>query len=518
MDLSLIRDTVRINVPVFEGAAEHPVDCEIILPDYCPDIARILKTEAAVCVDSKTVEGSRLTVSGNIAIHIVYIPENSSNIRCVTRNEGFTHVFDLREEAPDACVRVKARVEFVNCRPIGPRRVQIRASVAITAKVWVTREESFVSDCDSKEIELLKKPVRACVPINSAEKTFKVNDECEVEETKQPVASVIRANGQAMVQDCKLISNKVIAKGELSLRILYSGEDENSRLETVEHAIPISQIIDLEGVTEDSRCDVRFEVGDIHVETEADPDGENRDLIIEATVTASAMAFQDRDFFTVADAYCTDHDMQLSTKPVSFERMAGTGRFNEMLRFSVDSPDSDLAAINDCSCKPVIGNTTVNGKNLMVEGNMEISILASNSAGSPVHIEKTLPFSMREELAEAAENARCEPELSVMTAQGSLMGTDKVDLRVECSLDATVFTAANQMIVTDMAVDDSKEKECIPRKTLTLYFADKGERLWDIAKRYNTSMAAIKRENSLEDDELSDRRMLLIPKVRCRKN
>lgn len=517
MELSLIRDSVRVNVPVFEGAAEHPVDCEIILPDYCPDIARVLRTEADACIDSKSVDGARLTVSGTVAIHIIYIPENSSNIRCVTRNEAFSHVFDLKEEAPDACVRAKARVEFINCRPIGARRVQIRSSVSISAKVCVTREESFVADCENKEVEMLKKSVQACVPVNACEKTFKVNDECEIGENQQPVASVIRTTGKAVTGDCKLISNKIVAKGELLLTILYAGEDENSRLETVEHKIPLSQIVDLEGVNEDSRCDIRFMVGDIHVETETDPDGENRDLEIEATMTVSIQAFMDREFLTLADAYSTAHDVQLNSKPVTFERIGNMGHFSEMLRFTVDAPEGDLSSVSDCSCRPVVSNTAMDGKMLLIEGNMEISILAQNGAGSPVNIEKTLPFSIKEEQPEAAGTVRCEPELSVISAKGSLMGGDKIDVRVECSLDAVIYLITSNVIVTDMEMDDSKEKACTPHKTLTLYFADKGERLWDIAKRYNTSMMAIQRENGLEDEELPERRMLLIPRMRCRK-
>ena len=58
MDVSLTRDSIRVNEPLFDGSAEHPVDCEIILPDYCPDIARVLKTEAAVNIDSRTLEGN----------------------------------------------------------------------------------------------------------------------------------------------------------------------------------------------------------------------------------------------------------------------------------------------------------------------------------------------------------------------------------------------------------------------------------------------------------------------------
>lgn len=516
MELSLTRDTVRVNDTVYEGVSAHPVDCEIVLPDYCPDIARILKTEADVCILSKTAEGSQFAVSGNLNIRIVYIPENSSSIRCVTHKEGFNHSVDLKEPVENARVRVRARVEFVNCRPIGPRRVQIKASVSLSSKVWVVREESMVSDCDNKGIELLKKPMRACEPVNSSEKTFRVNDEIEISRSKQPVASIIRAVPQAVVQDCKVIRNKVIAKGELRLRILYAGEDEESRLENVEHSIPISQIVDLDGAGEDCACEVEFEAGDVTVEP--DGDSEDRLLMIEAEITAVARASREREITAVTDAYCTDHDVDLKTKTVPFENLAESGRYNEMVRLTADLPNMNVSSVDDCVCEPVVKSAAFEGKTLVVEGSMNVSALARDDNGSPVGVERAVPFTVREEMANAGPQMKCDPKLTVLSAECSPIGTDKLDIRAEVLLEAAVYAASNEVILTDMAVDDTREKECQPRKTITLYFADKGESVWEIAKRYNTSMAAIKRENSLEDEVLPERAMLLIPKLRCHRS
>ena len=46
---------------------------------------------------------------------------------------------------------------------------------------------------------------------------------------------------------------------------------------------------------------------------------------------------------------------------------------------------------------------------------------------------------------------------------------------------------------------------------LAVYFADKNEKLWDIAKTFRTSIELIKRENELDSDVLDTKRVLLIP-------
>ena len=56
MDLSVTRENVRVSETLLDTVSDHPVDCDIILPDYCPDIARILKTEGCASIDQKVLE------------------------------------------------------------------------------------------------------------------------------------------------------------------------------------------------------------------------------------------------------------------------------------------------------------------------------------------------------------------------------------------------------------------------------------------------------------------------------
>jgi hypothetical protein len=110
---------------------------------------------------------------------------------------------------------------------------------------------------------------------------------------------------------------------------------------------------------------------------------------------------------------------------------------------------------------------------------------------------------------------RSEPELTVITVAFSLT-SGHIDLRVDCIVSAVIYGLNNENVASDMSLDESRPKDC-KQKTLTLYFADKGEEIWDIAKSYNTSMDAIRRENNLEVDSLPERSMLLIPKKHCAK-
>lgn len=515
MDLSLTRENVRLSEPVFDDSAEHPIECEILLPDYCPDIARILKTESSAQIDSKSIEGEKLTVDGSFYVKIIYIPENSSNVRCFTNSTPFSHSFLFKQaEEAKMYARAKPKVLFSNCRPIGPRRAHVRASVSVSAKVWRAAEGSFITDCENPGVELRKKPVKACSLIGDGEKQFKVDEEFEIGAGKPAAASVVKTDATVNVADCKVISNKIIAKGEVILKTLYASDDENGGLESMENTIPISQVIDIDGADENCVCDVHFSAGEIEAETAANGDGENRIVAYEFTVTAEARAYREQEFFIVSDAFCTTHDIELKKKQVSFENIAGMQKYSETLKFTLDSLNAEIAKISDCKANPVPSNVSFNGNTMTIEGSMEISLIGADMQGSPVSVEKSVPFSVKEEIPDAGGELKCDPEINVVSADCSVAGPDRIDVRVDCRVEASVFGVSSDNVIEDMQVDDTKEKEQAKSKTLTLYFADQGESVWDIAKRYNTSVNAVMSENKLENDDLDSRRILLIPKTR----
>ena len=57
------------------------------------------------------------------------------------------------------------------------------------------------------------------------------------------------------------------------------------------------------------------------------------------------------------------------------------------------------------------------------------------------------------------------------------------------------------------------ENENTEDTALTLYFCNKGEEIWDIAKKYNTTKEAIQAENSIASDVTEKEEMILIPWV-----
>ena len=80
------------------------------------------------------------------------------------------------------------------------------------------------------------------------------------------------------------------------------------------------------------------------------------------------------------------------------------------------------------------------------------------------------------------------------------------------SVDLTGFVLErNEFMVLDEYSENTDLSLSQPEDALILYYADKGEKVFDIAMKYHTDVSAIIEENSLETKTMSESRMLFVP-------
>ena len=87
-------------------------------------------------------------------------------------------------------------------------------------------------------------------------------------------------------------------------------------------------------------------------------------------------------------------------------------------------------------------------------------------------------------------------------------------LELQISLYATVMDM--ERVCEQVTADLRLQSDCPypPRKVTTLlYYADVGESVWDIGRNCHASPACIREENALEEEFLTEQRVLVVPIV-----
>ena len=109
-------------------------------------------------------------------------------------------------------------------------------------------------------------------------------------------------------------------------------------------------------------------------------------------------------------------------------------------------------------------------------------------------------------------NGRCEPWVYPGECVASGGGSGKIEIKAEINISAEIYEVSEDRIISNITVDESKARQSTAA-ALTIYYSEEGESVWNIARRYNTTVEAVMNENNLDSETVGSRRMLLIPSV-----
>ena len=237
---------------------------------------------------------------------------------------------------------------------------------------------------------------------------------------------------------------------------------------------------------------------------------EKPSVILEVKLCVTEEGYITREEEIVCDAYSTE----FSSLP-EFEQLKITGEvvpINEphMEKMSVKIDDGKISRILDIFTEQITAEASHDDRGMVISGKINICILALNGEDMPVFIERSADY----EHIIPQTDCTCAKIFGTRTASISyrLAEDDVIEIRCELKICGAVFSENRVNTVKNVNIFEDKP---IPPENcaLTLYFADKGEKLWDIAKSHNTKLDLLLSENSAENQVLDAPKMLLIPRI-----
>ena len=90
MELELKKESLDVYETGGELTLTQEETSETIVPDYCPDIARIIETAGKVYIHSRELRDGKAEVSGTVRVTVLYTPDGESGIRTLEFAMPFT--------------------------------------------------------------------------------------------------------------------------------------------------------------------------------------------------------------------------------------------------------------------------------------------------------------------------------------------------------------------------------------------------------------------------------------------
>ncbi len=508
MDFKLTRENFTVQKALLDTVSEQALELDYVLPDYCPEIFKVLSCRIYPSAARRTLNGTKLGYELIALVRVVYVSEDGS-ISAVEQKLSYERSAELSYSPKSPVICIDPVVETKSCRVVNKRRVDIRGVISVGIKVMADEPRQAVTSAQGGGIQLRKKLVTYPSKRLFITKRVTVIDEVDIIQTKPPVGVVLRADASVNSSEKKVLSGKLLTKGEVGVNVIYIPEGGGD-IEKISFELPFSQVSDVEGL--DERYDVFVDASVSSCEIRPVPKSEPAKIECELGIDISCLALKFESAQLADDVFSTECETEAEKTDCSIEcvpvqvneshRVKTTLTYSEGEIKSVLFAGAEAGKLYESPKKPE-GECVFGGK-------LNVTVFAKNESGKPICLEAEVPFEHEPE-----EPVCCCSYSDIRTSVGAvtynLTSSNAIEVSVEVKIKGYICEAKSGSFIGDIRLDETKpvkrDRDC----SLKLYYAETGEQPWEIAKRCRASLGAILEENEIDSEAVEEGCMLLIP-------
>lgn len=501
MELSMEYQSNNVCTVAFSGTGRQPISSDSTLPDYCGDIERILHCGACIQLHTVNATADRLRAEGEIELRILYLTSDGAP-DVFEQHIPLSVSLPTTELPQEPVITACASVDYLNCRALSPRKISLNGSVSVQFEVLQKKDEPLISaiaDC-----EVLPQDIDVSEIVSLAHRTFDLSETLSLPADAPPVGKLIRTQAQPTIASAEAVENKLLLKGSLLVHVLYL--DQSGTIQTLQHALPISQVLDAPGVKPDSLLALCVQQMSLYVQPKRDGADEMRLLDLAAKLSVTIRAFENKTLHAVADCYATGAALRPVTKLRSF------AKYVKPLQLSMQQEESIESGLEDCevldaAILQIKPKTEADPDTIEVSADVTVLLLLKDREGSMQAVERSIELQLSEPLHLDADEVLFTPDVH---AEVRGVHTDGGIIRLSLSLfaEGNIYAAQQTSVLIKVELLETQTQ---PDSQLILLFAKEGESLWPIAKRCRSTVTLIQNENDLSQDRLTEDRILLIP-------
>lgn len=509
--MEIIKKNITVSTPVKCGSTEISTDCDIIVPDIKPDILKLLQADGtAVIIDSELTEG-RLAVNGVIRLNILYLPDREEEkIKAIDSSCGFSARIDKSELMPDMYASSEATVEKIDFQILNSRKLRIKTTVRIDYEISEHKSLELATGIADENAEAYVTPIELLSLMDIKNSEFFVNEDFELPPGHSAVEDILKCDASVCDTEYKLLNGRAVIKGTLCLKCLYL--DISCCIKTCEFEAEFTEIFDIEA-DENAECDINCFIKDTAVQAKADSDGDMRILSASCEIGIKLTVAKKISAEILSDCFYPSKKTSIERTPAVFEKTISGGFYQNTIREIVATPAdcSDIIGIYNVFASPEIEKSEILNNTVCISGNIACCILyISDSEAAPVYsAKKSFPFSISIDTPGSTAQMEYTTVLKLIHTSFSLNLANEAEIRFILTASANVFERCAEELISDIYVSEPEENT---ENGIILYFVQKNESLWDIAKQYSVARNDILTINKLSADTvLTEGMRLLIP-------
>ncbi len=498
-------------------------DGDAIVPDIKPDIEKILTVSGRINTIDEKISDNRAFFKGEVVCSIMYRGRNTENcIYSMIATIPFEDVIPLPESEKNSNTHIYFNIENINYKVINDRKINLRCAITAKSETNFFDNMSIIKTVSgSPDIMVKDKSIKICKCVDRKKDILNINEILNLPSGKPNIGNIVECTGYIGNREIKPFNGKVNITGTIFMTVIYTSDTENSMAETAFFEVPFNIMEDCRNSSENITIDTVMDISDINCKTEIDDDGEERKINTDISIDLYMQAYENEEKDIADDIYSLSENLKPEKTNIEYPcfvmKNSTKASFKDII--SADNKYPEMLRVQNVSSKMDITDKKPSENKITVEGVLSGDILyTAQSDSEPVSvIPYNIPFSQDIEIKSDFDDMFYNINGYIDNISFDMMSERETEVKVTCIFDVTVFRNMRTDFLTDITTDENCKN--ISNAEIIIYTVQRGDSLWDIAKKYSTTMEDITMLNTIENPEkLVAGEKLLIFKTVPKKN
>ncbi len=499
------------------GFSQITLDDDYIIRDNKPDVVKMIHSQGKIVFEESKVTAQAVWINGKLEFAALYRSDDEySKLEALTGTIPFQEkvaVDGITELDP---VRLHADIEDLTVGMINSRKLAVRAVVNLRVQVEETVEEAIASGLEKADGYEMKQTERQIPKLLLAQKdVLRIRNEIHLPNAKPNIRKILWYTIDVRNVENSVDNGKIHVQGEAYVAVIYQSEEEE-QVQWFETAMPFAGNVDCDETETPDLYWIRLSPETMELELQNDYDGESRVLSADMSFEIDFKLWKEETVRILEDVYALGCEVVLHREKGLSPcfRMKNVAKVRIGDQFKLENNQEKILQICCYQGDIHIDKTGIVENGIAFEGILHVHILYFTSDDNfPIaHIEEILPFEQVVEVDQISENTWYEYDASVDQLQVNLLDNAEYEIKAGVRLSVLAFDENCIDIISELEEQPLNMEQLIQQPGLVGYVVQDNEDLWDIAKKYHTTMNEIAGANSLKSWKIQPGTKLIIVK------
>lgn len=491
-------------------------DADYNVPDVKPDIGRMIQNKGEVEVEEVRLNDGHAFVRGSLNVDLLYVGEEEGRVYSLSAKLPVEETLNLEGIVSGDKMCLKWEIEDLSLHLIHSRKLNIKAVVTFYAVVDELAGIRLPVAVDDETVSVKKKPMKLLSLAVHKKDTLRKKEEIVLSSNKPNVAELLWHTAEVRGLDLRPEEDRVKAKGELYVFVLYTGDDEGRTHQWLEYSVPFSGEVECPGCTADMIPNMEAAVISQSVEVKPDSDGEERLLIADMVLEVDMKLYREEEHDVIMDAYTPFRQYQPKGRTEMLESLLirNFSRCRLSDRVTIRETQGKILQICHSQGEVKVDKTQIVSDGIQVDGILRLKVLyiVGNDDMPFYSAETVIPFSHTVEAKGISKDSVYYLHTELEQLSTTMADSNELEIRAMLGVNVLVIQCSEEFILDKMEEHPLDQEKIRSMPGITVYIVQPEDTLWDIAKRFYTTTEEISSMNALENEEISSGTPLLLVK------